>query len=173
MNKNIPNTYRFFEVPKVKSKYTYICDIDIMLLEEILPNYLSNWPKNLPYSNILRSDTNRLTGVILTITEQFFNDKYTECQKKLYESNNPNNDEHILKMMCEAVHGLPPKNFSYRPILGIHFSPNRGENKSMDLKTNKKYFDIFKKVVDKYPELFNYKIFNNLLFQLNNNFMVT
>ena len=34
------NTYRFFEVPTIKAKYTYICDIDIMLLESIVDKYL-------------------------------------------------------------------------------------------------------------------------------------
>ena len=43
-NRNVPNTYRFFEVPTVRSKYTFISDVDIMCLEDILPNYLSNWP---------------------------------------------------------------------------------------------------------------------------------
>ena len=38
----MPNTYRFFEVPTVKSKYTYICDIDIMIMEEVIPNFENN-----------------------------------------------------------------------------------------------------------------------------------
>ena len=39
INNHIPNTYRFFEIPTVDSEYTYISDIDIMFLEDILPLY--------------------------------------------------------------------------------------------------------------------------------------
>ena len=37
------NSYRFFETPTVESKYTYIADIDIMFMEDILPLYINNW----------------------------------------------------------------------------------------------------------------------------------
>ena len=43
-NKNIPNVYRFYEVPTVKAKYTYIGDVDIMILEDILDkHFLKHW----------------------------------------------------------------------------------------------------------------------------------
>ena len=73
--------------------------------------------------------------------------------------------------MCKENHGLPDFSFRYRPVLGIHFSPNRGKDKSMHLKTNKKYNNTFLNIKNIYQDLFKYRIFNNLLNQLENDFI--
>ena len=54
INKHIKNTYRFFEVPKINAKYTYIADVDIMFLENIIDQYKERWPDKLIYNNKLR-----------------------------------------------------------------------------------------------------------------------
>lgn len=171
-NKNIFNTYRFFEIPIIKAEYTYIIDIDIMLMEPILQKYLDNWPPNLIYSNILREKSNllRLTGVHLAITEKFYTSQYLETINKHYYKNKNLNDEIILANMCSEVHSLPDKSFKFRPILGIHFSPNRGPNKSMNLITSINYFNKFNDIVNQYPELFEFKIFKYLNDLLHNKF---
>ena len=141
LNKHIPNTYRFFEVPTVKSKFTYISDIDIMYLENILPSYLKNWPINLPYNNKIRKNIRKLTGLMMVKNNKYYTNKFKICQKKYYETNYRENDEKILYKMCKNVHGLPNQKFSYRPVYGIHFSPNRGKNKRMILENA--YNNIF------------------------------
>lgn len=172
LNNHIPNTYRFFEVPTVQSKYTYISDIDMMYMENILPNYLKTWPQNLPYHNIVRPNSVRLTGLIMVKNDEYYIDEFKQCQKKYYDKNYHENDEKILYNMCKDVHGLPDNSFNYRPVFGIHFSPNRGKCKTMSLKTIKRYYDTFLNTANKYQHLFKYDIFNNLLNQLKNDFKI-
>lgn len=173
LNRHINNTYRFFEVPTIESKYTYICDIDIMILEELLPKYLNTWPKKLPYHNIIRKNTNRLTGVIMVKTDEYYTDSFKKSQQKYYNIDyNHNSDEITLYKMCNDSHGLPDTTFKYRPVLGIHFSPNRGINKRLSLCTYKHYYNTFLDVSKKYQHLFEYNIFSNLLNKLNNEFNI-
>ena len=173
INNHIPNTYRFFEVPTIQSKYTYISDIDVMYLEEILYKYLDKWPPHLPYSNILRPKDNcKLTGIVMVKNDKYYTDEFKKCQKKYYDMNYNENDEIILCKMCKEIHGLPDYSFRYRPIYGIHFSPNRGKGKIMNLKTNKRYKNTFLNTQKKYQDLFKYRIFNNLLNKLNNDFII-
>ena len=173
MNRHLPNTYRFFEVPEVKAKYTYICDIDIMLLESILPHYEKNWPLNLPYNNKLRyRGVQRLTGVHMIKTELYYTPDWKQIQEKMYQVNESINDEFLLGEMCRVVHGLPPFSHRFRPILGIHFSPNRGPQKCMELETSQHYYDLFQSYFESYPELHKMKIFTDLKTQLETTFLI-
>ena len=84
LNKHIPNTYRFFEVPTVQSKYTYISDIDIMYLEGILSKYLDNWPSNLSYNNIVRYKGKvRLTGVGILKNDKYYTNEFKKMPTKI------------------------------------------------------------------------------------------
>ena len=74
--------------------------------------------------------------------------------------------------MCEEVHGLPNFDHRMRPIYGIHFSPNRGKGKQMELHTSKIYYDKYMKLKSEYPELFTFTLFKNLTEQLNNEFNI-
>jgi len=169
------NTYRFFEVPTIKAKYTYICDIDIMLLEGIVDKYLHTWPSSpsgsLPYNNMVRRNKEKLTGVHFVITDKYYTNELKRNQELLY--NSPFMiDEEVLYNLCAMTFGLPDLDYAYRPILGIHFSPNRGNGKIMDLVTSFKYRDLFLKAVEKNSEIFKYAIFNNLVNSLNNDFKI-
>jgi hypothetical protein len=173
INRNIPNTYRFFEVPTINAKYTYICDVDIMLLENVLDAYLLRWDHSqLCYCNLVRPSVDRLTGVMLVKTDEYYTENFIQCQKKYHLQNTANNDEVILYNMCKEIHGLPPSDFKWRPIFGIHFSPNRGPTKKVKLKTNKCYYDRFMKIKDEYSGLFSYPIFTNLISQLDQSFVI-
>ena len=174
INKNIYNTYRFFEIPVIKAEYTYIIDIDIMILESILPSYIRHWEKNMIYNNILRNPGKsvRLTGVHIVKTKEFYTEKYKQAINKYYNKNTCMNDEIILGNMCKECHRLPSFTHRYRPILGIHFSPNRGKNKKMNLVTNKKYYDKFIDIAKKYKKLFEFRIFKNLFVSINKNFII-
>jgi len=173
-NKHIPNTYRFFEKPHVDSEYTYIADIDIMFLEsDIVEKYKLFWPDNLPYNNILRNkDSVRLTGVHMIRTKDYFIEEFIKFQQKRYKNDSNENDEIVLGEMCKKVFGLPDFSHRMRPIYGIHFSPNRGKNKIMDLRTTQKYYDKYMEIKSKYPEIFDLKIFKNLTNQLENEFII-
>ena len=172
LNRHIPNTYRFFEIPTVQSKYTYISDIDIIYMENILPNYLKTWPQKLPYHNKVRPNSTRLSGVMMVESDKYYIDVFKQCQQKYYDMNYRENDEKILYNLCKDIHGLPDNSFNYRPIFGIHFSPNRGKGKKMILRVSKWYYDTFLNIANKYKHLFNYDIFNNLLNQLKNDFEI-
>ena len=173
INKHIKNTYRFFEIPKIKAKYTYIVDVDIMFMENVLDKYETNWPDKLIYNNIIRyENVDRLTGVHMVITDKYYKKKFIFCQKKYYLKNYNENDEVVLCKMCKEIHGLPDFNHRYRPILGIHFSPNRGPKKKMNLRTYKPYYDIFYSLKDKYPKMFAFEIFMDLTNSLENDFII-
>ena len=102
----------------------------------------------------------------------YYTNEFKKCQKKYYNMYNRDNDEIILTKMCKEVHGLPDYSFRYRPINGIHFSPNRGKNKKLPLKTNKEFYDTFLNIANNYQDLFKYNIFNNLLNKLKNDFVI-
>jgi hypothetical protein len=172
LNNNPKGVYRFYEVPTVRAKYTYIIDIDIMFLDNILSNYLVNWPKNnKPYNNMIRvKDKTRLTGVQLVRTNDYYTPQFLKCIDKFYNMNIMRCDEAILYDMCKEVHGLVEVDFKFRPILGVHFSPNRGPGKKMVLSTSKRYYDMFMDISKKYPELFKCKIFERLLTVLKSDF---
>jgi len=171
-NKHIPNTYRFFEKPQVDSVYTYIADIDIMFLEnDIVGKYVASWPNNLPYNNKLRPNApSHLTGIHMVKTKEYYTDRLYECQKKYYHGA-IENDETILQKLCKEVFGLPNLSHQFRPIYGIHFSPNRGPKKSLHLKTSKIYYNKFMEMKEKYKELFEFEIFQKLVKQLKEDFV--
>jgi hypothetical protein len=171
-NKHTPNTYRFFEKPHVDSLYTYIADVDIMFLKnDIVSKYLESWPKNLPYNNKIRLNApSRLTGIHMVKTKDYYTDQLYECQKQYYHGR-IENDELILQKMCKEIFGLPELRHQFRPIYGIHFSPNRGPNKCMKLQTSKLYYNKFIELKEKYKDLFEFEIFQKLVRQLHEDFV--
>jgi len=173
-NMHLPNTYRFFEKPHVDANYTYIADIDIMFLEkDMVSKYIQFWPNGLPYNNMLRKEnSSQITGVHMVKTKDYFTEQMDKCQQKYYNSKRES-DEVILGKMCSETFGLPEYCHRFRPIYGIHFSPNRGTNKSMGLKTSKIYYDTFMEIKGKYEELFECSIFQKLVKQLEEEFIVT
>lgn len=172
-NKHMLNTYRFFEIPTVKAHYTYIADIDIMFLEtDIVDKYKTFWPQGLPYNNILRNKNSvQLTGVHMVKTKEYFTKEFIMTQLKTYLGGG-GLDEIVLGEMCQKVFGLPDFSHRMRPIYGIHFSPNRGKNKSMILMTSKPYYDKYMKFKSLYPKLFEFKIFQDLTNQLEKKFVI-
>jgi hypothetical protein len=170
-----PNTYRFFEVPTIKAKYTYICDVDIMLLESIVDKYLDIWPSSsfgkIPYNNIIRKNETKLTGVHFVITDEYYTNELKKNQDVLYNSPIVQ-DEIVLYNLCAMTFGLPDLEYTYRPILGIHFSPNRGSHLTIPLQTSFKYKDMFIKLTDNHKRIFNFSIFNRLIHSLNTEFII-
>jgi len=173
---HIPNVYRFFEVPTIFGKYTYIVDVDVMFLEDCVPHFEAHWPDECVVNNMIRKsptgeNLERLTGMHMVKTSEYYTASLAKCQEQLYRaSHRKNNDEHLLYKMVETCHRLPPLENSWRPIFGIHFSPNRGPDKQMSLRTSDLYCDAYFEHAAKHPELFALPVFQQLSDQLRERF---
>ena len=177
-NHHRAGVYRFFEVPEAKGKYTYIIDVDIMLLEYVLPPYLSNWPDtSLPYNNAIRRNSMRMSGLHFVETERYYTSKLIQFQQELYTGNkyrrSGTEDEMYLHDLCQHSHGLVDESCRWRPIFGIHFSPKRGTGKRMKLAASTAYFEKFVSISEEYASLFEYPVFSNLLELLLSQFEVS
>lgn len=120
----IPNTVRFFTTPKIKSKYVYISDVDIITLEKNFSEiHIKNMERTgLPYSNVVRPSSNRLTGLHFTPYENYYPiPNYTNLCKKniLYH------DEVFLYELVKKRYPNFKLDETFRPVHGIHVSLNR------------------------------------------------
>lgn len=119
-------TMRWLIEPVLKSKYLYIADIDIIVMQDIMALHLPMMRKwGMPYSNAVRPGTQRMTGLHFTETSALHPNRYlTDNQTPIRK-----NDEMVLyEIVTTHGHGLPPE--FYRPVPGIHISPNRQPHKS-------------------------------------------
>ena len=134
------NTWRYLEVPHVQTKYTYIGDIDILLTESVLDpkRYRQMSYFKIPYSNIIRQNKTRLTGLMLVNTSMFYTTPLINAQKELDASGN--DEEFLYRLVKAAGHGLPVDTSDslegkllsqFRPQHGIHLSYNRGPGKRL------------------------------------------
>lgn len=133
-NRNVHvGTYRFLHLPNTKKKYTYIGDVDIVILENIIPFHEGMLAKyGLPYSNIVRKGQKRLTGLHFVNTQRYYSQRFRMAANASLRPRVL--DEFILFDMCKRLHGIiPTKNPAERPAHGIHMSPKRGMNKQMKL----------------------------------------
>lgn len=122
----LPNTVRFLETPLVKKEYTYIGDVDILVLEEITHQHEENMDRiGLPYSNVLRPSKNALTGLHFTKTD-FHYPLSEEIIENLDVNLQVTNDEVVLYKIIAAKGGqFPQEENDFRPLHGYHFSVNR------------------------------------------------
>ena len=116
----LPNTYRFIETPQVITEYTYINDIDILILESVSEQHIKEMNKTgLPYSNIIRPSTERLTGLHFTKSSVYYP---VSIPKNVAEYE----DEEILYQIIQNSDiALPDTNYVFRPVHGYHLSLNR------------------------------------------------
>jgi len=135
----VTNTWRYLEPPVRRATFTYIGDVDIFLTESVLdPKRMEQMQHfNLSYSNVIRPNTTRLTGVMLLRTQDFYTESLLTVQREL---NALGNDEEFLYRLVEkAGLGLPGTNHSHdpfavhRPVHGLHLSTNRGPGKRLCL----------------------------------------
>lgn len=133
----IPNTIRFFTTPKTKSEYVYISDIDIICLQKELSDIHINdmIRTGLPYSNIVRPVKDeshphrRLSGLHFTPYDNYYPlPNYDNlCQTGLLQ-----HDEVFLYELVKKRHPEFLMDNSYRPVHGIHVSPNRNPTGTMN-----------------------------------------
>lgn len=110
---------RFLETPQLLSRYVYISDVDILILDRNITEWhVANSKKlGLPYSNSMRPGGERLTGLHFTLREAYY--PVPDVPRANWRG-----DEVLLKQLVEMRgYGLPPE--GPRPLHGIHMSPNR------------------------------------------------
>jgi hypothetical protein len=129
MRRIVPNSVRFLNEPVLPSQYIYISDIDIVTLQAgIADQHLADMERTgLPYSNWVRTGRRRLTGL-------HFSRKDWQFPLPAHDDLNVSeiNDEELLYTLVERKLGFkPPEGDKFRPLHGIHMSPNRSPTGSV------------------------------------------
>jgi hypothetical protein len=126
----IPNTVRFITEPRIKSEYVYISDIDIITLEgDICDMHISHMNnKSLPFSNIVRPyDVNqnyrRLTGLHFTPYDNYY--PIPNYDDLISNGVFSRSDEIFLYELVKKRFNNIDEETKWRPVHGIHVSPNR------------------------------------------------
>jgi len=119
-----PNTNRFIETPYIKTDFVYISDVDIICtLGNIKKDHVNNMKKTgSPYSNIVRpGNKKKLSGLHFTPYDNYYpipdlSEIITFLQ---------GNDECFLYELIKKRYPEFNNAASWRPVHGIHASPNR------------------------------------------------
>jgi hypothetical protein len=122
-----PGSVRFLETPRHMSEYTYIGDVDILVLDRDITAMHRNRMKRtgLPYSNIVRDGTERLSGLHFTRSDSYYPVRIPEG------ADLQDLDEELLFQLVAARDiGLPAADHRWRPVHGIHISLNRAPYRS-------------------------------------------
>jgi hypothetical protein len=116
-----PNAVRFVTTPLTVSDYVYIGDIDIVVLgPDILGRHLKHMSRTgLPFSNAIRTGSKRLTGLHFTRYDALYPlPEHADLNDRL--------DEMMLTTLVRRKIGEFPSSIRrFRPLHGIHVSPNR------------------------------------------------
>lgn len=124
-NKMFINTVRFISEPIIKDYYTYISDIDLIMLDK---NFYVHHIKilkdnNIIYDNIVRKNNpTHLSGLHFCITEKWYPLNLTNIDYKI-------NDEEVLMNIAKNKTSINHE-LVLRPQHGIHMSFNRPEVKA-------------------------------------------
>lgn len=118
----LPNTVRFITEPQTVADYIYIGDVDIIMLQkDFHVAHLEHMKRtNLDYSNCVRPGTKRMSGLHFTKFSAYF------PLPDLSGIDITKNDEVVLYeiLRLKGVE-VEPKIEWFRPVHGIHASPNR------------------------------------------------
>ena len=126
--KNYPrmdNSLRFILEPELKAEYVYIGDVDIMIIENIFSKHRHVFEQGLPYSNVIRTNTKKLTGLhFCKYSEQYPLPNVDDLIEQFP------NDEDLLYAIMERkgmIFDLEVYNqkIGIRPLHGVHMSLNR------------------------------------------------
>ncbi|WP_424140845.1 hypothetical protein [Roseomonas chloroacetimidivorans] len=121
--KTLPNSIRFLVTPTSSAEFVYIGDVDIIVLErDILARHLRFMQHTgLPYSNSVRfTDRSRMSGLHFSYFKAYYPvpDVSDLDTQRL-------NDEMLLRILCERKNYPIQDKVWFRPVHGIHASPNR------------------------------------------------
>jgi hypothetical protein len=147
---------RFLNRPSIQLDYTYIGDVDVLVLDENIEHVhiLHCEQLRLPYSNVIRPDSERLSGLHFVKTRPYF-DVIDEAfiaglLVRLAPHFSTLSNEAMLYQMMEQTFGLPthpdPEVLQFRPTHGFHLSKNRQPMGSPG-------WGIIRSRIDKYDKL--------------------
>jgi len=144
------NTVRFLERPNMMAEYTYIGDVDIILLDNniVADHIIHTEILKLPYSNVKRNGIENLTGLHFVETQTYYETVTEDWQSEIISRLNVGSlnifDENLLYHMMVEAFGVPeidadpdtcrpdaepgpegPWLYKYRPQHGFHLSLNR------------------------------------------------
>lgn len=119
------NSIRFIVEPLLRADYVYIGDVDILIVDNILPIHMHVFDYGLPYSNLIRANTKKLTGLHLATYDSQYPLPYIEDLISTYS-----NDEELLFAIMDRKRQIYEENIyknivKIRPIHGLHMSLNR------------------------------------------------
>lgn len=119
------NSIRFITQPTQISKYVYIGDVDIMIIDNILNWHKPIFDAGLPYSNIIRKGTKKLSGLHLSKYFEYY--PLPDIEDLIQ---NTYNDEELLYKIVERKGNLYETELydalvKGRPVHGIHMSLSR------------------------------------------------
>jgi hypothetical protein len=127
---------RFVTMPTVKLEYTYIGDIDILVLQKDIWPLHANYMKltGVPYSNMARRGQKRLTGLHCVRTGAYYKvlnqDRMNFYRASFLTRSSKLLDEHLLYKMVSDTFGIPGiivegagNKYLFRPYHGVHCSP--------------------------------------------------
>jgi len=120
-----PGTVRFLEQPRQSSTYVYIGDIDVLVFEDLLAVHLALMREHgLPFSNIIRGGSiergyPKLSGLHFAPYALQYPAVAPDLDLRV------ESDEHVLFHLMRNKGVMVPRDFTQRPICGIHMSPNR------------------------------------------------
>lgn len=117
-----PGAVRFIETPS-ECDYVYISDIDIITLDPTLVDAHVAFMKrrNLPYSNSSRAaDRSRMSGLHFARYDDWYPLPFVDDLLSGQFS-----DEQVLRIICERKGFHVQHEEWFRPMHGIHVSPNR------------------------------------------------
>ena len=116
------NTYRFILDPMTVREFTYIGDIDILMLENALETHREVFEAGHSYSNIVRPQSQKLSGLHFTKTADQYPLGDTSSLVKKY----PNDEDLLYALVASQGRLFRDERFTvFRPTLGIHLSLNR------------------------------------------------
>lgn len=116
------NSVRFILQPCIQAEYVYITDIDIICCEDIADKHIADMIQyNSPYSNIVRKNTKRLTGLHFTKYSAY----YPLDINYIKTVSIPNKMDEVLLYDIVKKNTNIDLSRTYRPVHGIHMSLNR------------------------------------------------
>lgn len=119
------NSIRFITTPHQIADQVYIGDVDIMIFDDIRKWHQPVFDAGLPYSNIVRTNTRRLTGLHYTTYEGY----YPLPSIDDLIANTPNDEELLYKIVERKGSLYETSRYNQlvrgRPVHGLHMSLNR------------------------------------------------
>jgi hypothetical protein len=129
------NAQRFLNMPALRLPHTYIGDVDILILDSDIEAVHADHCRalSLPYSNVVRPNLKRLSGLHFVKTDPYFGvitpDFVSAFLDRFVVDRDAWTDEDMLYGMMEASFGLPlhadPTVAGFRPSHGIHLCRHR------------------------------------------------